>query len=56
MGELVNTFADVFAKPGKPVAQYIKYRIELLDPKKPLLHHKLQKVSEREFKKVLKHL
>ena len=43
---LVNKYADVFTKPGKPVACDIKYKIEWLDPAKPILHNRLQIMSE----------
>ena len=43
MHELINKYDDVFTKPEKPVAGDIKYKIELLDPAKPITHHKLQK-------------
>ena len=56
MHELVNKYADVFTKPGKPVAQDIKHKIELLDPEKPIPHHRLQRISERKFQEVQKHL
>ena len=56
MCELVNKYADVFTKPGKPIAQDIKHKIELLDPAKPIPYHRLQRISEREFQDVQKHL
>ena len=36
MHKLVNKYADIFTKPVKSFAQDIKYKIELLDPVKPL--------------------
>ena len=45
MHELLNKYADVFTKPGKPVAREIKHKIELLDPAKPIPHHRLQIMS-----------
>ena len=56
MHELLNKFADVFTKPDKPVAWNIKHKIELLDPTKPIPHRRLPIMSERELKKVQKHL
>ena len=46
MHELLNKYADIFTKPGKPVAQDIKHKIELLDPAKPIPHHRMQIMSE----------
>ena len=56
MCELVNKYADVFMKLGKPVAQDIKQKNELLASEKPIPHHRLQSMSEREFKEVRNHL
>ena len=56
MHDLVNKYADVFTKPGRPVAREIKQKNELLDPAKPIPHHRLQIISERELKQVQKHL
>ena len=36
MSELVNKYADVFTKPGKPFAWDIMYKIDFLDPAKPI--------------------
>ena len=52
---LVNMYADVFTKPGKPIAQDIKHKIELLDPAKPIPHHILQKITEKKFQEVQKY-
>ena len=52
MRESFNKYADVFIKPGKPVARDIKHKIELLDPTKPIPHHRLQILSERKFQEV----
>ena len=54
--ELVNKYADVFTNPSKPVAIDIKQKIELLDPEKPIPHHKLQRISEIKLKEVKNHL
>ena len=54
MRELVNKFANVLTKPGKPVAPDIKYKIEFLDPEKPIPYRRLQRMTEREFQKVKK--
>ena len=43
---LVNQYADVFTKPGKLVAQDIKHKTRLLDPAKPILYHRLQRMSK----------
>ena len=56
MSELVNKYADVFTKLGKSVAQEIKHKIDLLDPAKPIPHHRLQIMSEREFQEMQKYL
>ena len=48
MHELLNKYADILIKPGKLVAQDIKHKIELLDHSKPIPHHKLQRISEKE--------
>ena len=56
MHELVNNCADVFTKPGKPVAFDIKHKIELLYPEKPIPHHRQQRIREIELKKVQKYL
>ena len=56
MHELVNKYADVFTKPGKPVIQDIKHKTKLLDPANPIFLHRLQKMNKIEFKKVRKHL
>ena len=56
MHDLVKKYADVLAKPGKPVEWDIKHKIKLLDPAKPIAHHRLQRMSEREFQKVQEHL
>ena len=56
LSELLNKYADVFTKPGKPVARDIKHKIELLDPAKPIPYHRLQRMSEIELKEVQKHL
>ena len=52
MHELVYKYADIFAKPGKPVAQDIKPKIELLDPAKPKPYQKLQIMSEKISKSI----
>ena len=49
MRELVNKYADVFTKPGKPIARDIKHKIELLYPEKPIAHYKLQIISETDI-------
>ena len=51
MHELLNKYADVFTKPDKPVAREIKHKIELLDPAKPIPHHRLQIVSEKSIER-----
>ena len=56
MRKLLNKYADVFTKLGQPVAQDIKHRIESLDPVKPIPHHRLQIMIEKEFQEVQKHL
>ena len=48
MHELVYKYADVLTKQGKPVVRDTKHKIELLDPEKPIPHHRLQIMSERE--------
>ena len=47
MHKMVNEYADVFTKKGKPVAKDIKYKIELLDPAQPIPHYRLQRISKR---------
>ena len=56
MHALLNKYFGVFTKPGKPVAQDIKHKIEFLDPAKPIPHHRLQRISEIEFQEVQNHL
>ena len=56
MCELVNKYADVFTKPGKPVSGDIKHKIRLLDPAKPISCYGLQRISERELQKMQKYL
>ena len=56
MKELVNKYADVFSKPGKPVARDIKHKIDLLDPSKAIPHHRQQRMSEKELQEVQRHL
>ena len=46
MLKLVNKYADVFKKPGKPVAQNIKQKNELLGPEKPIPHDIQQENSD----------
>ena len=48
MCELVNKFADILTKWGKPVARDIKHKIKLLDPEKPI-SHRLQGMTEIEL-------
>ena len=43
MCELLDKYADVFTKPGKPVTRDIMHKIELLDPTKPIIRYKKQK-------------
>ena len=50
--ELVNKYANVLTKLGKPIAQNIKNKTELLDLKKPIALHKLYKMSEWKFLEV----
>ena len=56
MHELVNKYDGVFTKLCKPVARDIKYKIELLDPEKPITHQKLKRMSENKIKKIQKYL
>ena len=49
MHELVNKYTDVLTNLGKPIAQDIKHKIELLDPEKPMPNHSLQIISKREL-------
>ena len=56
MYELINNYADVFTKPGKPVARDIKHKIELLDPEKPKPHHRLKRMGARKLQKEQKHV
>ena len=56
MHELVNKYSGVFTKPGKPIAQDIKHNIKLLDPIKPIPHHKLQRMNRIKLQKVQKYL
>ena len=51
--ELLNKNSDVFTKLGKPIAQDIKHKIDLLDPAKPVPHYRLKIMSEVELKKHL---
>ena len=37
---LCDEFADVFEAPSCPPDHAIKHRIELLDPSKPIPHHR----------------
>ena len=48
--ELVNNYAYVIKKLGKPIAQDIEHKIELLEPAKPIPYHIQQTMSERELK------
>ena len=41
---------------AKPFAHDIKHKTDLLDPAKPISHHRLQIMSEQELQKVQKHL
>ena len=45
MPKLVNKYANVLTKPGKPVALDIKHKIKSLDPEKPIPHYRLQRMS-----------
>ena len=45
MYALLNKYADIFTKLSKPVARDIKHKIKLLDPAKPIPHHRLKKMS-----------
>ena len=56
MHALVNKYSDALTKLGKPITQDIKHKVELLDPAKPIPHHKLQRVSERELQEITNHL
>ena len=49
MSESVNKYADIFTKPGKLVARDIQDKTELVDPEKPILYNKLQRMIERQF-------
>ena len=49
MYELVNNYAYVLTKLGKPVTPEIKHKIEFLDPAKPIAHHKQQRIGERKL-------
>ena len=50
MHNLVNTFADVLTKPGKPVSWDIMYKIDLLDTAKLIPHYR-QKIMREICKK-----
>ena len=54
--KLVNNYADVFIKLGKPIARDAKNKIMLFNPAKPLPHNKQQKIIERQLKDTKKHL
>ena len=56
MHELINKYADAFTKPSKPIVQDIKHKIELLDPEKPIPHHRLKIMIEIKMQKVQKYL
>ena len=56
MRELVNKYADIVTNPDKPVARDIKHKIDLLDPVKPITHHRLQGISGRKLNKMQKNL
>ena len=45
--ELLKKYAFVFTKPCKLVARDIKYKIELLDPEKPIAQLRLQIMYEK---------
>ena len=55
MCELVNEYGVVYTKPGKNAALDIKHKTGLLDPEKPISHHKQQKISKKELQKVQIH-
>ena len=52
----VNKHDDVFTKPGKPVAQNIKHKTNLLDPEKPVICHREQGISEIELQEKYKYM
>ena len=56
MYELVNTYSDAFTKPSKPIGRVIKHKIELIDPKNRIPHHKLQRINEGKLQEVHNHL
>ena len=56
MRELVNKYADVFTKPGKPVAWDIKHKTELLDPAKHIPHYRLKRINEMKLQEMQKYL
>ena len=43
MHEFLDKYADVFTKPGKPVARDIKHKIDFLEPEEPIPHQLQQK-------------
>ena len=56
MCKLVKKYAAIFTKPGKPVTQDIKHKIELLDPKKSKPYYRLQIMNQRKIQEVQNHL
>ena len=56
MHELINKYANVFIKLGKPVAQDIKHITEFLGHKNLIPHHKKQIMSEKKLYRVQKNL
>ena len=40
-----DQFSDVFGPPGEPKERAIKHRIDLVDPKQPVYHHRQYRMS-----------
>ena len=42
---ICDEYADVFGTPGDPQPRAIQHRIDLLDPHKPIKHHRSYRLS-----------
>ena len=49
---ICDTFEDVFGTPGAPQERAIKHRIDLVDPKQPVHHHRQYRMSQDELREV----
>ena len=56
MRELVYKYADVYTKPGKPVAYDIKHKIELLGPESLYVTTGCKEWVKKKLQEVKNHL